>query len=183
MLHLHQHNPEKYYLTVPFAEFPRRFGTRLHPSPRHLTLVPWFRCSSRNTQELLSALQEFCSVQSPFDITFNAVQGFGGSGEIEAQAVKSGREDIIKLHCGLLAVVSAFATIIDSSYVADGYSPHSSVEAHGVFSEDQLVNVRSVLVVGKYVKNEHCINDSDKEHSAGFRLGPKPSTSDDLVVG
>lgn len=183
MSYTHHRTHEKYYLTVPFAEFPKRFGTQSHPSPRHMTLLPWFRCTPSAVRDLLPAVQGFCTDQTSFDITFKVPEPFGDHGELLAQLVDIGRTRVVELHSGLLAIVGAFGSLIDDTYTGHSYNPHSSIEGHKPFASGESVNVRSVLVVAKYAKGEHRINNPDKEHSAGFRLGPKPYTSIAVVVG
>ena len=172
MPYKHHHRPEKYYLTIPFEEFPKRFGTPHHPSPRHLTVVSWFKSS--HFVDLMGALEHYCADQSPFDITFGPLEPIGDNFELTGQMVREGRERLVALHCGLLGIVEMFGTLNDYTYAGKRYNPHSSVDGHELFTVDAPIDVHSVLVVGKYTKDEHRMNDPDKELSAGFRLGPKP---------
>lgn len=167
----HSHNPEKYYVTVPFEEFPRRFGTHGHHSPRHMTLLPWFRLTGgAHLAPLMEALGEFCAVQAPFEVTFGEVCGYGVSNEELGQPVLVGKDQVIRLHLGLLEIVEQYGEILDRRWCGEAFdSPHSSLLGQEPFTRDP-VGVWSVLVVGKYVKDERRMNDPDKELSAGFRL-------------
>ena len=167
----HQHHPEKYYLTVPFAEFPKRFGTHSHTSPRHMTVLPWFRLHRNNDiVPLMQELGNFCHAQEPFTVTFGDSKGYGPDGKEPGQPVVAGKDSVIALHCGLLAVVRRWADVIDESWCGESFDdPHSSLVDREPFGCDP-VGVWSVLVIGKFVKDEHRVNDPDKEYSGGFRM-------------
>lgn len=170
-----QHHPEKYYLTVPFAEFPKRFGTHSSASPRHMTVLPWFRLRRYSDEaNMLVAVGEYCQSQSPFFVTFGDVKGYGANEDEPGQPVVAEREQVIALHCGLLAVVGNWAEVLDSTWVgAEGYrEPHSSLVGEQPF-DGSPVSVRSVLVVAKYAKGLYRLNEPDKELVDGFRLGGK----------
>lgn len=169
--HHHRHHPEKYYLTVPFAKFPRRFGTNHHPSPRHMTLVPWFRLRRGSDEaNMMQDIGAYCKDQIPFTVTFGETKGYGPDESQPGQPVVGGRERVIALHCGLLAVVRSWADIIDDTWIGDRFTePHSTLLGEQPF-DTSPIGVWSVLVVGKYVKDEHRMNEPDKVLSDGFRM-------------
>jgi 2'-5' RNA ligase len=169
--HAHHHNPEKYYLTVPFEEFPKRFGTHAHPTPRHLTLVPWFVMSAYRQAELVDGIKEVTKNIAPFHITFGEPTVFGPGGDEYAQPVVNGREQLALLHAGLLAVVSTYGWVVDTTYVGERYNPHSSIKRSDPYLEGMDISVRSVLLIAKFVKDERRMNEPDKEFSSGIRLG------------
>lgn len=171
MSHSRKHHPEKYYLTVPFAEFPKSFGTHSHVSPRHMTVLPWFRLGHlQHLTELMQDLEVYCRMQEPFQVTFGESRGYGADGREAGQPVVEGREKVIALHCGLLAVVQNRGEVIDDKWCGERFNdPHSSLLGQEPFGPKPIA-VWSVLAIGKYTEDEHRMNDPDKEMSMGFRM-------------
>jgi len=136
-----------------------------------MTILPWFRLRlSSDIDVAMQGLGKFCHSHEPFKVTFGEVRGYGPDSSEPGQPVVGGRDQVIALHCGLLAVVRQWADVLDETWCGEAFNdPHISLLDDAPFSEDPIA-VRSVLAIGKYVKDEHRINDPDKEFSYGFRM-------------
>jgi hypothetical protein len=118
----------------------------------------------------MQELGNYCHSEEPFMVTFGDVRGYGPDGAEPGQPVAEGKDSVIALHVGLLAVVRRWADIIDETWCGEAFDdPHSSLLGEEPFASEP-VGVWSVLVIGKYVKDEHRMNDPDKELSDGFRM-------------
>jgi 2'-5' RNA ligase superfamily len=167
------HQPEAYYLTVPFEEFPKRFATYAHPTPRHMTVVPWFHVAFDHFQEFLVTVHDYCESQSEFEVTFGPTEMYGSDHTIPAQPVVVGKAKLMHLHMGLLGIVNQFGSVEDEKFCGPNYHPHTTVMADQCFMPNMPVGVWSVLAVAKYAKGEFRLDDTDRELSRGSRLGAR----------
>ncbi len=121
--------------------------------PLHITLVPWFLCSS--SDKLDEELEGILASLKPFEVTVGEPAMFGSKKNIRVNLIEPSSQ-LQKLHKLLVDLVHKLGKIdTDERFTGDGYRPHITHVAGRNAKPGERILVDS-LHLTELIDNSHC---------------------------